>query len=462
MADVDKLRARIVELARAENGRISPGDLHSRLARFHAGSPPVSRATFYTWFKEGRPAPQAFLECVPAFAHMFKVPEYTLWRLAGVIPPEQDAFHSLAAAAHDMRAVHRNVHKTLAESGLSTAGEALVVDRILHAQLDYHMEVWPVVRGGTRPLHLHSWIILKPISDPGSRRRLPTLRLESGDRVLRRRHIREEVIGEQLWRTLGLKWRDRVPPEFAHLGECPLFIEIPVEERIRVAPTEVVHPMFQVRRILVLGAPWSHAELMAALLAEALHWGSIDLRYLGYPPEDELVAKELASREQLAESPAQYVWAIAQRSDVMHRLRPDILAAAGRHLVVVVSYGPQLAEFVVDQWQTRPRYVEEARTQLEDLAREVAERTDVVRVHIEDTDVVTDAGAGPTVDRHTMTDTVRYLTAQVLNVLYDRCTGPGIPLWGDRFEDLRLGDEGRARVPLGDSTVRWLPRRRCP
>jgi hypothetical protein len=466
MADVEKLRDKIVELASDPagllRGKFNPNDLHARISRLNNGDPPVARATFYTWFgQRGVPAKQALLECVPAFAKILGVPEYELWQAAGILPPQMKTSQALASAAHDIRAAHRAVRKTLAESGLSTAGEALVVDRIMHAKLDFQIRVWPVVRGVGRPLHLHSWIVLEPIPDEGSMRRLKTSRLDGLDPEQRRAFIREEVVTVGLWRTLGLKWRDKVPAEYAHLGPQPLFIEVPVEERNRPIPPERMHSRFQADRILVLGVPWAHAELLAALLAEALQFGSSDLRYLGFPSgrEAENKDKERFCRERLAEAPSQYVWAIAQRSDMMARLRPDLLKAAPQQLVVVVTYGPGIGRFAAQALRTRPGYIERACLQVDDLASEVEALTDVVRVHIEDTDVMTSTGDGaPTVDRHLMTDRIRYLAAGVLNTLYEKRFGPGLPLWGDRFEDLRHADEPMARIPPGDSSVRWVPR----
>lgn len=478
MADVKRLRDVIVARARDRSGptggRFTPNDLYARVSLHHAGHPPVSRATFYTWFPaEGvrvavKVPSQSMLECVPAFAAVLDIPEHELWQAAGVLPPSMTAPLAIASAAHEIRAAHRQVRKTLAESGLSTAGEALVVDRILHAQLDYRMEVWPVVRGERKQLHLHSWIVMTPIAaEHESARRLRTEVLESGDPGDRRRYIREKVITESLWRTLGLKWRDNVPEAYARLGPQPLFIEVPVEERNRPVPRTRMHDRLQVERVLVLGAPWAHAELMAALLADALAFGSTDLRYIGFSPDRESEEKERFCRERLAEGPARYVQAIGQRSDMMRRLRPDIVRSAPGQLVVVLTYGPAVAEFVASQafvphteLRKRRAYIADAGELLEELAVELSGLTDVVRVRIDDGDVVSHlpANGRPVIDRHRMSDSVRDLTAQVLNLVYDHRHGPGIPLWGDRFDDLRLGDEPRARIPPADSTAEWVPR----
>jgi len=157
VADVEALRAKIVELGAADavrrGGRFNVNDLYARLTSHFQGEAPISRATMYAWFgNEGTPPRQSLLECVPAFAVILGVPEYELWQVAGILPPPMDASLAIASTVHDLRAAHRRMQKTLANNGLSTAGEALVIDRVMHAKLDYRMHVWPVVRGRVKPL----------------------------------------------------------------------------------------------------------------------------------------------------------------------------------------------------------------------------------------------------------------------------------------------------------------------
>lgn len=476
MANVQALRARLLELVKeaAEKGEatLKANELHARLERHHKGNPPVSRATVYKWFNEAEDPKASILECVPAFAEIFDVEEYEFWRVAEILPPEMDSTLAISSAVHDLRGAYRRVQKALANNGLSTAGEALVIDRVLHHKLDYRMQVWPVVRGRDKPLHLHSWIVLEPIAMTESHQRKDTSWLEMMAPLERRAFLRDTVITESLWRTLGLQWRERMPARYDHLGPHPLFIEVPVEERNRLAPPEPVFPALQFDRVLVLGTPWSHAELMVALLADALHFGSWDLRYLGLPPGRETAERARFCRVKLAEERSRYVWAIAQRSDLTRSIRSHVLAAAdapGR-LIVAVTLGERLQEFAADALRTRVGYQLDAAAALRSLAGELEGRCDLVRVHIDDEDVL-DApelgevlGIDPTTEewasavRDRMVDVVRRQTAGVLNVLADHRHGPGLTRWGDRFEDLRLGDEERADAATGRSTVTWLPR----
>ena len=66
MADVEALRAKIVELGAADairrGGRFNVNDLHARLTSHFQGEPPISRATMYAWFgNDGAPPKQSLL-----------------------------------------------------------------------------------------------------------------------------------------------------------------------------------------------------------------------------------------------------------------------------------------------------------------------------------------------------------------------------------------------------------------
>lgn len=462
MADVVKLRDHVLLLARDPDGplrgRFTTNDLYNRVSRCTDGSPPVSRAAFYTWFgangNDGEAPRQALMECIPAFAQVLGVPEHELWQAAEVLPAGVEVGNSLASSANAIRKVYRALQKTLSDSGLSTAGEALVVDRILHAQLDLEMTVWPVVRGYRSPLHLHSWIRLVPVPPDQGRTRAATARLGRLSPDQRRGYLRETVITESLWRALGLQWRLEVPAEYANDDREPLFIEVPAEERNRVPPERPVHRSLAVDRILVLGPPWSHAELMAALLADALQFGSWDLRYVALQTREERVR---FSRQRLAEGRSRYVWALAQRVDSMRELRADVLAAAPGTLVVVLTYGDRLADFAGRALEAQSSSPAEALRLVHSLADDLRELTDVVEVHLADDDVLSPEDR---IDRHLVSDTIVDLTAEVLNQLHLHRGGPILPRWGDRFRHLRLGDEPRALDVLQEraSTVRWRPR----
>jgi hypothetical protein len=454
MANVLAVRERIEALCQARYGKFTTSDLYARLSRHHGGNPPVSRAALYSWFGSGGEPKQAMLECIPSFAAMFGVSERHLLQVAEVIP--QDL--GIEASVHDLRIAHRSIQKALGDAGFSSAGEALVIDRIMHHKLDYRIEVWPVVRGASRPVHLHSWILLQPLSPAESSMRLATVILEGQDPAQRRRYIRQTVITDGLWRALGLQWRDRLPPEYAYLEPEPLFIEVPVEERNRPVPDEPVFPHLRTTRVLVLGSAWSHAELMVALMADAVGFGSLDLRYLSLPPGHDVERRIRYCRARLAEARSRNAWAIAQRSDVLRSLRDDIVETAGPgQLVVLMSLGDRLREFAADALGTKLGYLDDTETVVDELGSALDGKCDIARVHVGDEDVLGPAGRSyPPADvRDRMVDVVRHLTAGVLEQLYWYRGGPGMTRWGDRFEDLRVGSEERPELHFLDSSVSW-------
>lgn len=466
MADMNAVRDRILELAvdRGRAGHPTPttNNLYERLSswfRQRGEAVPISRALFYRWFGSelGSPSHQ-LLECVPAFAAILGVEEFELFAAAGLLRPELDAPLTIASAARQVRQASRLLSRVLTEAAVPSSGEAIIADRILHHKLDYQVAIWPVVRGHSRPLHLHSLIALKPLEPDHSKLRKRTADIERMPLPERREHIRHNVISDVIWRSFGMTWRE----ESAHwnLGRVPLTIELPIEERNRTAPDEIAFPQMQTSRILVLGPPWAHAELMAALLADALRFGSIDLRYQGFVTQRQRDEKLRFCTDRLREASEQTVWAIAEAPRLLSALAPDLLKYGRGALVVVLSYGPRMRAQAARVFDQRVRWIDEAQAQLQDLALELNREHAVVRAHLDDTDVCPAAGqprAG-VVDRNLVADALRHLTAQVLNLLFDHRCGPAVEQWGDRFVDVREPGRRRAQVPDSASWARWYDR----
>ena len=153
-------------------------------------------------------------------------------------------------------------------------------------------------------------------------------------------------------------------------------------------------------------------------------------------------------------------WAVAEGPDMMSSLVPDLLKY-GRHdnaLVVVLSYGPRLRTQAARIFDERVRWIDQAQTQLEQLALELNRERPIVRAHLDDADVCppADQQRATTVDRNLVADAVRHLTARVLNLLFDHRCGPAAEQWGDRFDDVRDAGRRRARIPESASWARWF------
>ena len=428
MADMNALRDRILQLAADESrtGYVSSSinGLYERLAAWYRQRGeivPISRTLFYRWFGSELGAPShQLLECVPGFAALFAAEEHELFAAAGLVRAGLDAPLTIASAARQVREASRLIARVLTEAAVPSSGEAIIADRILHHKLDYQVSIWPVVRGHARPLHLHSLIALKPLEPDHSKQRKKTADIERMPLHERRDHIRYNVISDGIWRSFGMMWREADAQW--NLGRIPLTIELPIEERNRTRPDEVVYPHLQVSRILVLGPPWGHAELMAALLGDALRFGSIDLRYQGFLlAEHRREEKKRFCVDQLREGQDQLVWAIGEGPALMSELVPD-LRKYGRldgSLVIVLSYGQRMRSQAARVFDERVRWIDQAQDHLHTLALDLNRTRPIIRAELDDADVCPAAGqprAG-IVDRNLVADAMRYLTAQVLNLL---------------------------------------------
>jgi hypothetical protein len=462
MADLVALRDYVVARMRAPgDGRppLTVNALFEALQHsFPAGSP-ASRTTLYGWLRPARPREPtpALLECIPAFSAILGVSEYELYHIAKILPREIDTAASLLAAANDFRHALSMATSALANAGLSSDGVAIVVDRVMNYGLDFRIRIWPVVRGYTKEIHLHSWIVLEPVEPIISRRRGLVAVLASYDERGQREYIRYNVITETLWRSLGLRWRTEPGPEWPY-GDLPaLCIEVPIAERNRlpVQKTDLV-PHISPDRILVLSAPFGHAELIAALVGEGLGFGTIDLRYQGFPesPPSKVVAR--FCREKLIDG-RHYAWSIAEPSDTLRLLEDDIIAAAETHLIVGISYGSRTRTLGAEVWGLSPRELLKSAEAISSLLRRINDRMALISIEYEEQDYISGGAEGSEqqIDFNLLTDHVRFSAAEVLNYIYEKCNGPPADTWGISFDDLRHGLSSKAQVPPRATRVRW-------
>jgi hypothetical protein len=475
MADLEGLREHVYRLIQHNDGAgrpVSMNGLHRRVERcFPEGEAP-SKNTLISWFgapTPARPPSPRLLECIPALAEVLGVDEVELYRVAGVLPNETIGGMALSRAAEQFRSAFQLADAALRDVGLADAGEALLLNRLLQQVttdpgLDYRIEVWPVVRGSSLLLHSRSWVILKPVERDPERQRRRTRDLERRTREERCRVIRSEIIGEGLWRSLGLRWRYPPPLEYSGNELPALFIEVPVQERNR-QPTfdERRSPAVRPSRILALSGLWSHGETLVALVADALGWGTYDLRYQGFEDggPDGAVEREQKirfCRSKLAETLPYYAWAIPEHAEIVRAIATDALAASDHHLVVWTTYGPAMTATAARAWLTDEASVLAAQDEASGLVRQINTTHPVIHVDLADDDVCyVDSGTNAlAVDRNRLTDRIRYSAARVLNLLRKHCLGPPLETWGYHFADLRQGLERDPAVPDGATSVTWL------
>ncbi len=461
MADLDALQRFVRQLMqeprRGQREALSASGVYAAIHSHFQDQPPFSRTTFYQWFGQGpSKVSPLLLEAIPALAGVFDVQEYEFYRVARLLPPEIDASLSLAAAAKDLRKSLAEANASLSSMGLSSAGEALVVDRILQSNLDYRITVWPIVRGISRPIHLHSWIVLQPVESLISRRRPAVENLEQLTADKRRAQIRRSVITEDLWRSLGLRWLPDPGPEWPFDGSPELCIEVPVEERNRLPLDHAWHSP-RTQSILALSAPFAHGELLVALVAEALGFGTYDMRYQGFqaPTIDPRQATEFC-RHKLREDTPQYAWSIAQTAEVFRRVREHVVGVGPTTQVVLLTCGPTRRSSGSRVWDLSESAMADSEQEARSVAVELNREREVVWVEYDDADYCEPGDDGePELDFDRMIDHVRYVAAEVLNCLHVHRGGPPAPRWGPHFDDLRRPASQLAHLPELSSRVRW-------
>jgi hypothetical protein len=458
VADLEALRDHINSLMRNHRPPMSVHALYNAMQQVSTdGTDLPGRTSFYGWFKDGAQPKHVLLECVPALSVALGVDEYEFWRIARVLPPEVHSAAALLSAANNFRDTLRMMTRATMDAGLLSDGVAIVVDRVMNSDLDFRITIVPTLRGYAKKIHVHSWIGLEPAESSMGRLRLSAASLANKNPSQQREQIRRDVITEALWRSLGLRWRTEPGPELPYNLDLDLCIEIPAEERNRLPAVESgIVPNISPDRILVLSAPFGHAELLAAFMGDGLGFGTVDLRYQGFrdpQSEGEVVRFCL---DTITERSSRYVWSISEAASITSQIEEALVRAASSHLVVGISYGPVTRGLGAEIWGVRTADLIAADQVVSRIIRKINRRHPVVVVEYDEQDYLSgDSDKTRQVDMSLLTDHVRYSAAEVMNLIYDKGNGPPASRWGDKFDDLIYGAGTKARIPGRSSQVRW-------
>jgi transcriptional regulator with XRE-family HTH domain len=285
-----------------------------------AGRLGVRNTTLQRWLS-GEVPPQ--LSLLSSIAELTGISHAVQLELGNVLPPElRSEAHAMQVADELRGAIGRveDVIARAAELAFSDAGARLAGILLADSGVPLQVTLRRAYRGIRYPMHLSTYVGVESI-DGDSR----------DDEVLRQQVTR--IIGQSA-RVFGARWREQE----AHDWPPPrptLILNVPQHERPRPPSSNAVAA---VPNVLMLGCPYAHSEYIGALIADALGYGYIDIRYslplaLDKTPTDPQVTrsrvefvKDLAADESATR---RHVWSLAD-----HRLLPEVMdtltgAAAG-------------------------------------------------------------------------------------------------------------------------------------
>jgi transcriptional regulator with XRE-family HTH domain len=235
--------------------------------------------------------------------------------LGNVLPPELRAEAHAMQVADQLRGAIGEFTEVLsraAELAFSDAGARLAGILLADGGAPLQVTLRRAYRGRRYPVHLSTYVGVESIG-----------REEYGDEELRR--LVTSIISQSA-RVFGARWREQE----AHDWQPPhprLILNVPQHERARPPASNAVQA---VPNVLILGCPYAHAEYIGALLADALNYGYIDIRYsvplpLDRTPVDPVVtearvefARQLAADESVTR---RNVWSLAD-----HRILPKVIS----------------------------------------------------------------------------------------------------------------------------------------
>jgi transcriptional regulator with XRE-family HTH domain len=270
----------------------------------------VRNTTLKRWLA-GEVPPQ--LSRLPSIAELTGVSHAVQLELGNVLPPELRSEAHAMQVADELRGTIGRVQEVVsraAELAFSDAGARLAGDLLADSDVPLQITLRRAYRGVRYPIHLSTYVGVEGIDDDSR-----------DDEVLR--HQVTRIIGQSA-RVFGARWREQE----AHDWPPPhpkLILNVPQHERPRPPSLNAVSG---VPNVLMLGCPYAHAEYIGALLADALGYGYIDIRYslplpLDRTPTDPQVTRERVEfvRDLAGDESAtrQHVWSVTD-----HRVLPEI------------------------------------------------------------------------------------------------------------------------------------------
>jgi transcriptional regulator with XRE-family HTH domain len=292
----------------------------------------VRNTTLRRWL-DGAAPPQ--LSLLPRIAELTGLTHAIQLELGGVLPPAMRAEAHAIQVTNELRSAVGTIAEAVAHAGelaFSDVGARLAGILLSHEGADLQVTLRRAYRGRRYPVHLSTYVGVQRIHTDA----------DEDDAALRRRVT--QIVGESA-RAFGAQWREQDPHDWPQ-PRPNLILNVPQHERPRPPAATALSAA---PNILMLGCPYAHAEYIGALIADALGYGYLDVRYsvpmpLDLAPADHAVT---AARTQFLHGLAadgaathRHVWSVTD-----HRVLPAMagpLAEADIACVIYVRSGDRL------------------------------------------------------------------------------------------------------------------------
>ena len=302
----------------------------------------VRNTTLRRWL-DGAAPPQ--LSLLPRIAELTGLTHAIQLELGGVLPPALRAEAHAIQVTNELRTAVGTIAEVVAHAGelaFSDAGARLAGILLSQEGADLQVTLRRAYRGHRHPVHLSTYVGVQRIHADAAQDDAAQDDGAQDDAALRRRVT--QIVGESA-RAFGAQWREQDPHDWPP-PRPNLILNVPQHERPRPPAATALGAA---PNLLLLGCPYAHAEYIGALIADALGYGYLDVRYsvpmpLDLAPDDAAVtaARIQFVRSLTADDAAtrKHVWSVAD-----HRVLPAVagrLAEAEVACVIYVRSGDRL------------------------------------------------------------------------------------------------------------------------
>ncbi len=297
----------------------------------------VRNTTLRRWL-DGAAPPQ--LSLLPKIAELTGLTHAIQLELGGVLPPAMRAEAHAIQVASELRSAVGTIAEAVAhasELAFSDAGARLAGILLSQEGADLQVTLRRAYRGRRYPVHLSTYVGVQRI-------RADSHEDEAAQEEAALRHRVTQIVGESA-RAFGAQWREQEPHDWPR-PRPNLILNVPQHERPR-SPSATA--LAAAPNILLLGCPYAYAEYIGALIADALGYGYLDVRYsvpmpLDLAPADPaMTAARIRFVQALMADDAathKHVWSVTD-----HRVLPVVaadLAEADVACVIYVRSGDRL------------------------------------------------------------------------------------------------------------------------